>query len=152
LLVGTAVAAPSILAASYASYSDRGKLLASSKSMQLVVFMILSFALIPWLGPLGVAVALVSSDVLVQLGWLTRQILWQTLKRPLEHALILAGLLAAVMLGGYSLGLVISSVTSGAGLSHFVGECALWLLVVGVLAGPLWIGGVRDRLSAAIPR
>src|SRR5882724_4814308 len=152
LLVGTAVAAPSILAASYASYSDRGKLLASSKSLQLVVFMILSFSLVRWLGPLGVAVALVSSDVLVQLGWLTRRILQQTLKHPLEHALILAGLVAVVMLGGWSLGLAISDVMPGAGLSHFAGECALWLLVVGVLAGPLWNAEVRDRLGAAIPR
>jgi O-antigen/teichoic acid export membrane protein len=152
LLVGTAVAAPSILAASYASYSDRGKLLASAKSLQLVVFMILSFSLIPWLGPLGVAIALVSSDVLVQLGWLTRLILRQTLKHPLEHALILASLVAAVMLVGWSLGLVVRDIAPGAGLSHFAGECALWLLVIGVLAGPLWIGGVRDRLSAAIPR
>jgi hypothetical protein len=42
--------------------------------------------------------------------------------------------------------------TPGTGLSHFAGECALWLLVVGVLAGPLWNSEVRDRLSAAIPR
>jgi hypothetical protein len=152
LLVGTAVAAPSILAASYASYSDRGKLLASAKSLQLVIFTILSLSLIRWLGPLGVAVALVSSDVLVQLGWLTRQILRQTLKHPLEHALILAGIVTAVTLGGWSLGLVIRDIMPGAGLSHFAGECALWLLVVGVLAGPLWNGEVRDRLGAVIPR
>jgi O-antigen/teichoic acid export membrane protein len=100
LLIGTAVAAPSILAASYASYSDRGTLLASSKSLQLVVFMILAFLLIPRLGPLGVAVAVVSSDILVQLGWLTRKVLRQTLTHPIEHAVILAGLVAVVTLDG----------------------------------------------------
>jgi len=152
LLIGTAVAAPSILAASYASYSDRGTLLASSKSLQVAVFLILAFLLIPRLGPLGVAVAVVSSDILVQLGWLTRKVLRQTLTHPVEHAVILAGLMAVVTLGGWSLGLVISDMTPGTGLSHFAGECALWLLVVGVLAGPLWNGEVRDRLSAAIPR
>jgi O-antigen/teichoic acid export membrane protein len=152
LLVGTAVAAPAILATSYASYSDRGRLLASAKSLQLVVFMVMSVALTPWLGPLGVALALVSSDVLVQFGWLTLDLLRQTLKRPLAHVVLLAGLTALVTCGGWGLGLLIRGMVPGAGLFHLAGECAVWLLAVSALAAPLWNDGFRNRLSAAIPR
>ena len=152
LLIGTAVAAPAILAASYASYSDRGKLLASTKSVQLVVFLVLSLVLVPWLGPLGVAFAIVASDVLVQLAWLTVDVLRQTLKRPLEHLVFLAAFEAAVMLGGWGLGIIIRWATPGVGLLHLVGECALWLLVVATLASPLWKQEIRTNLVAAIPR
>jgi hypothetical protein len=151
LLVGTAVAAPSILAASYANYSARGKLLATAKSLQLAIFVVLSFSLIHWLGSLGVAIAIVLSDILAQLGMLTHTILWQTLMRPLAHSVILLLLVAVVMLGGWSLGVVLREVMPGVGLPRFVGECALWLLVVGALAMPLWNREFRQRLTSAIP-
>jgi O-antigen/teichoic acid export membrane protein len=152
LLIGTAVVAPAILAASYASYSDRGKLLALSKSLQLVVFLILSVVLIPWLGPLGVALAIVSSDVLVQFGWLTVSLLRQTLKRPFEHIAFLAVLVAIVTLGGWSLGIVIRGMIPGTGLLHLGSECTLWLLCAAILSSPLWNEAFRDRFTAAIPR
>jgi O-antigen/teichoic acid export membrane protein len=151
LLIGTAVAAPSILAASYASYSNRGKLLALSKSSQLVMFLILSFLLVPWLGPLGVAFAIVSSDLLLQIGWLTAEILRLTLARPFRHILFLMVLVVGTTLGGWALGSFIRDIVPGAGLAHFVAECALWLLVVAVAASPLLSQSVRNRLTAAIP-
>jgi O-antigen/teichoic acid export membrane protein len=152
LLLGTAIVAPAILAASYANYSDRGRLLASTKSLQMIVFLMLSVCLIPWLGPLGVALAIVSSDVLVQFGWLTIRLLRQTLKRPFEHIAFLALLVAVVILGGWSLGILIGLLTPQSGLLHFVGECALWLLVVAIIASPLRNQAFRDRLASAIPR
>jgi O-antigen/teichoic acid export membrane protein len=152
LLIGTAVAAPAILAASYANYSNRGKLLASTKSLQLVVFMVLSVVLVSRLGPLGVALAIVGSDVLAQLGWLTLDMMRQTLKRPFEHAVFLVALVAAVTLGGWSLGIVIRGMIPGTGVFHLVSECTLWLLGVVMLASPLSNQAIRDRLAAAIPR
>jgi O-antigen/teichoic acid export membrane protein len=152
LLIGTAVAAPAILAASYANYSDRGKLLASTKSLQLAVFMILSVVLVSRLGALGVALAIVGSDVLVQLGWLTLEVMRQTLKRPLEHTLFLVALVGAVMLTGFGLAIFIRAMMPGTGLFHLVSECTLWLLGAVMVASPLWNEAVRDRLAAAIPR
>jgi O-antigen/teichoic acid export membrane protein len=152
LLMGTAIVAPAILAASYANYSDRGKLLALSKSLQMFVFLMLSVLLIPWLGSLGVALAIVSSDVLVQFGWLMISVLRQTLKRPFQHIVFLALLVAIVTLGGWSLGILIGRLTPGSGLLHFVGECALWLLVVAIVASPLRNEALRGRFASAIPR
>jgi O-antigen/teichoic acid export membrane protein len=152
LLIGTAVAAPAILAASYANYSNRGKLLASTKSLQLVVFMVLSVVLVSRLGPLGVALAIVGSDVVVQLGWLTLDMMRQTLKRPFEHAVFLVVLVAAVTLGGWGLGIGIRGIIPGTGLFHLVSECALWLLGAVMVASPLSNEAIRDRLAAAIPR
>jgi O-antigen/teichoic acid export membrane protein len=151
LLIGTAVVAPSILAANYASYSNRGKLLALSKSSQLVMFLILSFILVPWLGPLGVAFAIVSSDLLLQIGWLTTEILRLTLAQPFRHILFLMVLVVGTTLGGWALGSLIRGTVPGAGLAHFLVECALWLLVVAVTASPLLSQSVRHRLAAAIP-
>lgn len=152
LLIGTAVAAPSILAVSFANYSDRGKLLASTKSLQLFVFLILSVLLIPWLGPLGAALAIVSCDIFVQLGWLTVDMLRQTLKRPLEHLAFLMVVIAGVMLGGWGLGLTIRWAVPGTGLLHLLIECAVWLLLVALVGGPLWNGQIRRELAAVIPR
>ena len=152
LLIGTVVAAPSILAVSYANYSDRGKLLASTKGLQLLVFLALCLLLIPQLGALGAAFAMVSCDVLVQLGWLTADVLRQTLKRPFEHIAFLVAVIAVVTLSGWSLGMVIHLAVPGTGLMRLVGECALWLLVVALVASPLQNGELRSRLIAIIPR
>jgi O-antigen/teichoic acid export membrane protein len=151
LLIGTAVAAPSILAASYANYSDRGKLLASTKIAQFVVFIVLSVLLVPWLGTLGVAVAIVGSDVSAQLGWLTVEVVRTTLRRPLGHLAFLTALIAVVILSGWGLGTVLRSTAPGTGLPHLVFESALWLLVVAMATSPLWNEEIRSRLAAAIP-
>jgi O-antigen/teichoic acid export membrane protein len=152
LMIGTAVAAPAILAASYAGYSDRGGLLALAKSLQLALFMVLSIALLPRLGPLGVAFAIVASDLLIQLAWFTVRILKKTLTRPVEHLLFVEALVVAVTLAGWGLGILIRWATPGEGLLHFVGECALWLVIVVTIASPLWKGEIRTSLVAAIPR
>jgi O-antigen/teichoic acid export membrane protein len=151
LLIGTAAVTPSILAASFANYSNRGRLLASTKSVQLVLFLLLCVVLIPRFGPLGVASAIVFSDVAVQLGWLTGRILWQTLKRPLKHVACLAAVIVFVTLAGWAVGAAIRAAMPGQGLLHFVGECALWLLIAAMIASPLSNGAIRARLAASIP-
>ena len=91
LLIGTGVVAPSILALGYANYSNRGDLLVRTKGLQLAVFLVLSVLLIPPLGPLGAAIAVVASDLLIQFGLLGLIIIGQTLQRPLRHVAFLAG-------------------------------------------------------------
>ena len=152
VLVGSAVAAPAILALSYANYSNQGDLLVRSKGLQFAVFLILSLVLIPPLGPLGAAIAIVASDLLVQFGLLTLVIMSQTLKHPLPHVVFLAAVMIAITLGGWALGMAIRAAMPGTGLSRFIAECAAWLLMAGVAASPLLLRSVRDRLSAAIPR
>jgi O-antigen/teichoic acid export membrane protein len=152
LLIGTGVIAPSILALGFANYSDRGALLARSKGLQLVVFLALSLALTPRMGPLGAAIAVVSSDLVVQFGLLTIIIVRQTLERPARHIAFLAVLFVAVTLAGWGLGSVIRSLVPGSGLLRFIIECALWLAVVVLAASPLASQNLRNRLSEAIPR
>jgi O-antigen/teichoic acid export membrane protein len=152
LLIGTSVIAPSILALGYANYSNRGDLLARTKGLQLVVFLILSVVLIPPMGPLGAAIAIVASDLLVQFGLLGLIIIMQTLRHPLRHVAFLAAVTAVVTLGGWGLGTMIRSLMSGTGLVQFTVECTLWLLVVALIASPLTNKDLRNRLIAAIPR
>jgi O-antigen/teichoic acid export membrane protein len=152
LLIGTCAISPAILALNYASYSNRAALLVRAKGFQLAVFLILSLLLIPPLGPLGAAVAIVTSDLSIQFGWLTSVIIRQTLRYPLRHVLFLAAVMIAIVLSGWGLGIAIRSAGPWTGPAHFVAECMLWLLVVAVAASPLAIEKVRDRLSAAIPR
>lgn len=152
LLIGTGVIAPSILALGLANYSNRGELLARTKGLQLAAFLILAVVLTPPMGPLGTAIAIVASDVLVQFGLLAVVVLKQTLQRPVRHVAFLALLMMVVTLGGWGLGIVIRSFAPGAGLTRFAFECTLWLIVVALLASPLASRTLRDRLSAAIPR
>src|SRR5260370_32646201 len=121
------------------------------KRWQGVVFMVLCGGLVSRLGRLGVGLASVGSDVLVQLGWLTLDMMRQTLKRPLEHTAFLVTLVAAVMLSGWGLGIVIRAMIPGTGLLHLVSECTLWLLGTAMVASPLWNEEIRGRLAAAIP-
>lgn len=151
LLVGTGMAAPAILALGYAYCSDRSALLARTKGMQLVVFLIASLALTPTLGPLGMAIAIVASDLLVQFGWLNLTIVRQTLASPLRHILFLALITAVVVPAGWLLGTLIRSAVPGTGLVHFMAECSLWLLVVGLVALPFMRRRMRGRLEAIIP-
>ena len=152
LMIGTGVVAPSILALGYANYSNRGDLLVRTKGLQLAVFLALSGLLIPPMGPLGAAIAVVASDLLIQFGLLGLIIIGQTLQRPFRHVAFLAALMILVMSGGWALGAVIRSVLPGAGLVRFAAECTLWLIVVAVVASPMAQGSFRNRLIAAIPR
>jgi len=152
LLIGTGAIAPSILALGYANYSNRGDLLVRTKGLQLAVFLALSVLLIRPLGPLGAAIAVVASDLLIQFGLLGVIIIRQTLRRPFLHIAFLAATMILVTSAGWLLGTVIRSLLPGTGMLRFAGECTLWLTVVAAAASPLASAGFRNRLSAAIPR
>jgi O-antigen/teichoic acid export membrane protein len=152
LLLGMCVGAPAILALSYANYSNRGTLLLWTKSLQLVLFLVLSIVLIPRLGPLGAAIALVSSDLIAQSGVLFVIIVSETLRHPIRHALLLIAMMASIVSAGVAIGLVIQYLLPGSGIAHFVVECTLWLATAALLASPLLSKGLRDRLIAAMPR
>jgi O-antigen/teichoic acid export membrane protein len=151
LLIGTGIAAPALLALGYCYCSNRGELLARIKAVQLVVFLVLSLLLTPQLGPLGMAIAIVASDLLVQFGWLGLTIMRQTLANPLRHMLFLALTAALVIPAGWLLGTLIRSTVPGTGIVHFVAECALWLVAAGLAALPFLRARMRQRLQAVIP-
>jgi hypothetical protein len=151
LLIGAQIVAPAILALSYGYFSDRGELLARTKGLQLIAFVVLSLLLTPWLGPLGTALAVVVTDVVVQFGLLASAIIWTTLERPARHIAFLGMLMVVVTACGWSLGGAIQLALPLEGLARFVAECTLWLLIVAILASPILIGSLRSRLIAAIP-
>jgi O-antigen/teichoic acid export membrane protein len=152
LLIGTGAMAPSILALNFANYSDRGELLVRTKGLQLAVFLVLSVALIRPMGPLGAAIAIVASDLLVQFGLLGLIIIGQTLQHPFRHVAFLAIIAAIVTLSGWGVGTAIRLLVPWTGLMRFAVECTLWLAAVALVASPLASKGLRDRLIAAIPR
>ena len=152
LLIGAGLIAPSLLALGFANYSNQGELLARSKGLQLAVFLVLSLLLIPPMGPLGAAIAVVTSDLLIQFGVLGLVVMLQILQRPFVHLAYLAGLMLAVTLGGWALGTAIREMVGGAGLFRFVLECAIWLAVVGLLCAPLLSTRLREKLIDTIPR
>ncbi len=152
LLLGAAAAAPSVLALGFANYSNRGDLLVRTKGLQLVVFLVLSVVLIPPMGPLGAAAAIVASELLVQFALLTFTILGQTLQRPLRHVAMLAAVAVAVAMSGWAAGTAIRWLVPWAGAAHFVVECAVWLVALGLAASPLLIRRLRAALINAIPR
>jgi O-antigen/teichoic acid export membrane protein len=152
LLIGTSAVAPSILALSYAAYSNRGDLLVRTKGLQLVVFLVLSAILIRPMGPLGAAVAIVASDLLIQFGLLGLIMIRQTLQQPFRHLAFLAAIMVSVTLVGWGLGLIIRFLVPGSGLTKFVVECTTWILFVAVLASLIARTDFRNRLIAAIPR
>jgi O-antigen/teichoic acid export membrane protein len=151
LLIGAEIVAPATLALGYAYYSDRGELLARSKGLQLAAFVILALLLTPRLGPLGMAIAIVATDFVVQFGVLGLAIIWQTLERPLQHLLFLAATLLVVTGVGWGLGCGIRTWIQGSGLMRFVLECALWLGVVALGAGALLRRHLRNRLADIVP-
>jgi O-antigen/teichoic acid export membrane protein len=152
LLIGTSAVAPAILALSYANYSNRGQLLVRTKGLQLAVFLVLSAVLIRPMGPLGAAIAIVASDLLIQFGWLGITIIRQTLLHPLRHIVFLIAAMLVVTLGGWGLGTMIRSLVPWTGVSGFVVECTLWLAVAALIVSPLATRKLRDRMIAAIPR
>jgi O-antigen/teichoic acid export membrane protein len=151
LLLGTCVASPAILALGYANYSNRGPLLLRVKSAQLVIFLLLSVVLIPPLGPLGAAIALVSSDLIAQAGFLSVVIVSETLQHPVRYGLSLLAMMATIVPAGAALGEAIRLWLPGGGVAHFVIACALWLVVVAMVASPLMRREFRERLIARIP-
>ncbi|MCJ9703338.1 hypothetical protein [Bradyrhizobium sp. SHOUNA76] len=151
LLLGSAAVAPSLLALVFANHSNRGDLLIRTKGLQLVVFLALSFALIPRLGPLGAALAVVASDILIQFGLLALLVMRQTLHHPFRHVAFLMFMGVGIVASGWLIGQVITALVPGSGLVHFVVECAIWLAVVSILASPLLNAALRERLRARIP-
>ena len=152
LLLGMCVGAPAILALSYANYSNRGPLLLWTKSLQLAIFLLLSVILIPPLGPLGAAIALVSSDIVAQLGILSVIIVRETLRHPLRHTLLVFAMMTVIMSVGVAVGVFIRHMLPGTGIPHFLVECTLWLVMVALLSSPLSSKMLRRRLLEAIPR
>ncbi|HEX9214415.1 MAG TPA: hypothetical protein VF901_28210 [Bradyrhizobium sp.] len=151
LLLGSAAVAPSLLALVFANHSNRGELLIRTKGLQLVVFLVLSLVLIPRLGPLGAALAVVASDILVQFGLLGLVIMRQTLRQPFTHIGFLLLMATGIVASGWLIGLAIIGLVPGSGLVHFVVECAIWLIAVGALASPLLSAAVRERVRSLIP-
>lgn len=151
LLLGAAVVAPSVLALSFAYYSDRGELLARAKGVQLIAFVVLALVLTPPFGPLGMAFAIVATDVLIQLGFVGLAVIWRALDHPLAHLFFLAALLLLVLVAAGGLGLLITALVPGTGLVSFVVECALWLVpfVIGTLC--LLNPRLRSRLGDMVP-
>jgi len=143
--------APAILALSYSYYSDRGDLLARTKGLQLVAFVALALLLTPRMGPLGMALAVVATDLVVQFGFLASAIMRDTLQRPARHVGLLLLLIVAVTACGWALGLVIRSLLPMSGLARLVAECALWLIVVAIVASPLASARLRTRVAETIP-
>ncbi len=151
LLLGTAAAAPSILALSYASYSNRGGLLVRAKGLQLIAFLGLSIVLIPSRGLIGAAIAVIASELLVQFGFLGWNILRATLQHPLRHVCFLAAVMVALTFAGWAVGTGIRLALPLPDPLRFFVECGLWLVVAALAASPLAIERVRARLTAAIP-
>jgi len=152
LLLGMCIASPAILALSYASYSNQGPLLLWTKSLQLTIFLVLSFVLIPRMGPLGAAIALVSSDVIVQFGILFIIIVGETLEHPVRHVLFLIAMMVTIVSAGVAVGGTIRHLLPGTGIAHFLIECVLWLVAVALLGSPLANKPLRNRLIVSIPR
>ena len=107
LLIGTAAVAPSILALGYANYSNRGELLVRTKGLQLAVFLVLSAILIPSMGLLGAAIAVVASELLIQFGVLGTHHHPADAAASARHVAFLAVVMVAVTLAGWALGTAI---------------------------------------------
>jgi O-antigen/teichoic acid export membrane protein len=151
LLIGAELVAPAILALGYGYYSDRGTLLARTKGLQLVAFLALALLLTPWMGPLGTAIAVVATDLVVQFGLLGIAIIRDTLERPARHVAFLLVLIVVVTAFGWAFGVAIRSALPLDGLARLVAECALWSIVVAVVASPLASGRLRKKLAEMIP-
>lgn len=151
LLLGSAAVAPSLLALVFANYSNRGDLLIRTKGLQLVVFLALAVALIPRLGPLGAALAVVASDILIQFGLLALMVMRQTLHHPFRHIALLLLMGVGILASGWLVGQAITALVPGSGLVHFVVQCAIWLAVMACAISPLLRARWRQRLLSLIP-
>jgi O-antigen/teichoic acid export membrane protein len=151
LLLGSAAVAPSLLALVFANYSNRGDLLIRTKGLQLVVFLALAVALIPRLGPLGAALAVVASDILIQFGLLALMVMRQTLHHPFRHIALLLLMGVGILASGWLVGQAVTALVPGSGLVHFVVQCAIWLAVMACAISPLLRARWRQRLLSLIP-
>ena len=151
LLIGAEMVAPAILALSYSYYSDRGELLARTKGLQLASFVILALLLTPLMGPLGTALAVVATDLVVQFGLLGLAIIRETLQRPVRHVMFLVALMVAVTACGWGLGLAIHGALPLTGLTRFVAEAGIWLAIVALAVTPLASARLRNWLEELIP-
>jgi O-antigen/teichoic acid export membrane protein len=151
LLLGTCAAAPAFLALSYANYSNRGPLMLAVKALQLLLFSVLAVILIPRFGPLGAAIALVSSELIAQSGFLLVIIVSETLSRPVRYGVVMLGIMLTTVGAGVMLGEAVRPLTPGGGVVHLFIECMLWLFSVTIVASPLISKKLRHRLIAAIP-
>jgi len=152
LLLGMCIGAPAILALSYANYSNRGPLLLWTKSLQLAIFLVLSVILIPRLGPLGAAIALISGEVIAQFGFLFTIVVSETLRHPVRHAAYLLAMMVTIVSAGVAIGVVIRYLLPGSGIVHFLVECGLWIVAVAVLASPLMNRPLRQKILESMPR
>ncbi|QAU45928.1 hypothetical protein XH91_11570 [Bradyrhizobium guangzhouense] len=151
LLLGSVATAPSLLALSFANYSNRRELLVRTKGLQLIAFLILSVTLIPMLGVLGAAISIVLSDFLIQTCVLGVIVMRQTLQSAGRHLLFSGVVAVAIILLGYGVGAVIRSSLPLAGFPRLAGESVLWLAAMALVAGVIWTRRIRDTLMASIP-
>jgi O-antigen/teichoic acid export membrane protein len=151
LLVGAQLAAPAALALSYGYYSDRGELLARAKLLQLAAFVALSLLLTPLMGPLGAALAVVATDLIVQFGLVATVIMRATLERPARHVVFLLALMVVVTALGWGLGETITFVLPRDGFVRFIIACTLWLVIVAAAASPLASKSMRAKLARLVP-
>ena len=151
LLLGAEIVAPAVMALGYSYYSDRGELLARTKGLQLVAFVGLSLLLTPWMGPLGTALAVVATDLVVQFGLLASAIIWATLERPTRHIAFLAVVMVVVTAFGWGLGILVRSLVPLEGFARFATECAAWLAIMALAASPLANAKLRTKLAEMVP-
>jgi O-antigen/teichoic acid export membrane protein len=151
LLIGTCVATPALLAMSYANYSNRGPLLLRAKTIQLVLFLALALLLIPLYGPLGAAVAMITSELIAQFGFIAVVIVSETLQRPLRYALTLLSMMVFIVAAGAALGEALRHLVPGTGIIHFLAECGLWIAAATLFASPLAKSSVRERVLGMVP-
>jgi hypothetical protein len=82
---------------------------------------------------------------------LASAIIWVTLQRPVRHIVFLAVVMVVVTACGWGLGVAIRGVLPFEGLARFSAECALWLLVVALVASPLLNAALRAKLAELVP-
>ena len=118
-----------------------------------MLFLVLSLVLIPRLGPLGAAIALVSSDIIAQSGVLFVIIAGETLRHPIRHALLLIAMMAAIVVGRRSRGRRDQIFVAGIRNPAFPDGMHALAGSLGLLVSPLREqGSFVDRLIAAMPR
>ena len=148
LLIGTAVAAPSILALDYANYSNRGDLLVRTKGLQLVVFLVLSAGADPSIGPVGRGDCGRRQRIAGPVRRARDAIILADAAASVPARRFLAAMMTGVTLAGWALGTAIRLAIPLAGPLRFFVECALWLAVVAVAASPLAIESVRGEVDS----
>jgi O-antigen/teichoic acid export membrane protein len=146
LLFGTCATTPALLALSFANYSNQGPLLLRAKALQLLIFLALSILLIPPFGPLGAAIALISSDLIAQSGFLLVMVVRETLSRPLRYVLVMLGMMVTIVATGTLLAEAIRNSVPAEGVAHLVTECILWLAALALVASPLARKRFREKL------